>query len=488
MAFPSVAALLDNFNRADGDGLGSNWTEPMVSTDTSSDLDISSNGVISNAGSGVRSSAYWNAATFGPDVEAYVTYVNTPQTNRISEVCARIHEFTSTSPDGYSVRNAAAATDVIRIFRLDDGTYTQLGADINQEFAGGDKLGIECIGDQIAAYRYNAVSLSWSQVGVRTEATYDTAGNVGLAVNHSVPKFDDFYAGTISSGTTYTQSASGGITPSGATAKQGDKPAAGSVTPSGATLKQASKVAAGSITPSGVLAKLAEKIFAGGVTPSGALAAVRTAFAELAGSIVPSGTLARMAGKPLSGSLTPTGSLAKLAAKLFTGGITPSGVLAGIKTVLISLAGGITPSGAISRMAGKSASGTVTPGGTTSKDTAHPLGGSVTPSGTAAKTPQKVMSGAITPSGAITRLVSKIVAGALSLAGALSTLLSGGIDDTSGLATLQEIQLYAASLEEIQPYMANLAEIPQSGALTETASNAATLTETPPYRAILEEI
>lgn len=196
MAFGS-SPVLDNFNRADGDGLGSNWTEPVFSADTGSDWDISSNQAASGGGSN-RSSAYWNPATFGANCEAYVTIATKPGTNgRVAELYARLVNIDGT-PGGYMVRAITqAGTDLVRIIRLnEDGSLTQLGADISQEIANGDKLGIECIGDQIAAYLFTGGS--WAQLGVRTDSTFGGAGNVGIGTNVGSTRLDDFAAGTVS--------------------------------------------------------------------------------------------------------------------------------------------------------------------------------------------------------------------------------------------------------------------------------------------------
>jgi hypothetical protein len=146
-------------------------------------------------------------------------------------------------------------------------------------------------------------------------------------------------------GTTYNQSASGAITPAGATLKQDSKVAAGSITPSGAIIRDSRKVAAGSITPVGALAKLTSKLFSGGITPSGALAAARLFVKEVAGSLTPAGTLIRDTAKTLAGSLTPSGALSKLTSKLFSGGLTPTGALSRITNKVVagvlSLAGAI---------------------------------------------------------------------------------------------------------------------------------------------------
>jgi hypothetical protein len=167
-----------------------------MSTDTSSDWTIASNVAKPNAGSNVRSSAYYNVATYGPDFEAYFTITGTIQINRYTEIYGGLIDFAA--PDGYAVRHApVSGTDNIRIFRIDDDTFTQLGADIVQELVAGDKLGIERSGTTIAAYWWNSGSPGWNQLGTRTDGTHSGAGYVGIGSSHTIPNVEDFFAGTV---------------------------------------------------------------------------------------------------------------------------------------------------------------------------------------------------------------------------------------------------------------------------------------------------
>jgi hypothetical protein len=197
MAFADTATLKDDFNRADAGDLGANWTEPAISTDASSNWTIATNRAAPGGGSAVRSSAYYNVATYGANYEAYFTIATGTKNGRYTELYGGLHDFAA--PDGYAVRYAAAAgTDAVRIFRIDDNTFTQLGADISQEMTTNEKLGIERSGTAIAAYRYAAGA--WAQLGTRTDGTYTSAGYVGIGSNHTFPAIDDFYAGTVGGG------------------------------------------------------------------------------------------------------------------------------------------------------------------------------------------------------------------------------------------------------------------------------------------------
>lgn len=195
-----------------------------------------------------------------------------------------------------------------------------------------------------------------------------TAGAVTMCVwNQTVNGTDGSLCMTLAlqdsaSGTTYSQTVSGGITPTGALVNKTTKVLAGAITPAGALVKTATKALTGSITPSGALAttKLVLKSLTGSITPTGAL--VKQATKILVGGITPSGALVKQASKVFAGSLTPAGALVKQAGKVLTGAITPTGAL--VKRTTKVLAGGITPSGALAaaRTFLKTLTGSITPG------------------------------------------------------------------------------------------------------------------------------
>ena len=246
-----------------------------------------------------------------------------------------------------------------------------------------------------------------------------------------------------SGGTTYNQSVSGSVTPSGAIVKQAARALTGAVTPSGAALKSTSRALAGAFTPAGAIAKQPAKSFTGAFTPAGAL--VRQPGKALAGSLASAGTLVRQAAKALAGAVTPTGSVTKLTSRSLAGAVTPSGALASIRTVLLSLAGALTPSGALVRQTARSLAGAVTPTGEAIKQTARSVSGGVTPAGTLSSIRAVLLSlaGTLTPSGALARQTNKIAAGQVTPAGAMTKQtarsLAGAVTPTGALAALRTV-------------------------------------------------
>src|SRR5689334_11654127 len=74
------------------------------------------------------------------------------------------------------------------------------------------------------------------------------------------------------SGTLYTLSVGGGITPAGTVVKREQRTLAAGITPAGALAKQAQRALTAGITPAGTVAKQAQRALVGGITPSGTLA------------------------------------------------------------------------------------------------------------------------------------------------------------------------------------------------------------------------
>ena len=115
-------------------------------------------------------------------------------------------------------------------------------------------------------------------------------------------------------GTTFNQSISGGITPSGALVK--------------ATTHKLS----GGITPAAVLVKATTRKLAAALTPTGALFTSRLVIKALIGIIAPAGALLTQRVKILAGAIAPAGALVRSITKVLTGGITPTGALSRNRT------------------------------------------------------------------------------------------------------------------------------------------------------------
>lgn len=194
-----MATLLDNFNRANGGPPPSgNWT------DLYGGLSVVSNACKGSA-AGQPNISFWNSQ-MGPNVDVEVTIVTKGGANEYMELFGRMTTQNVGTVDGYSVRvEPQGGTDLVTIYRVDNGSFTVLGASINQEFANGDKVRLRIVGNLISVWRHDGSS--WAELGNRTDANYTAAGYVGLGIAHTAGVCDDFCAETISDNITVTPSA-----------------------------------------------------------------------------------------------------------------------------------------------------------------------------------------------------------------------------------------------------------------------------------------
>lgn len=151
---------------------------------------------------------------------------------------------------------------------------------------------------------------------------------------------------TISAGTLYFKTNTGGLTPAGALVRLTMRDMLGSITAAGALQKYTARKFTGQIFLAGGLTKQAQKILAGSITMSGTLATVYKVFQAVAGSITPTGALVKQAGKILAGSITSTGALSRQTNKMLAGSLTATGAL--VKMTMKTLTGSITMTGALS--------------------------------------------------------------------------------------------------------------------------------------------
>lgn len=203
-AFPTTS-VLDTFNRTAENPLSQAgaWTNRIVLGDN--DLRTDGTGCILGTAGGAFGSAF-RAATFGPDSEAYWTVSTLPASTEVTEAWIRISGGGSSSPSGYFVDTAQAATDTWTLWKSVSGTQTQLGASASQNLAAGESQGCEAISTAIAGYRKSGGS--WSQVLSRTDSAVSGSGNIGGVIQQTTAITDDFGGGTVVTGSSVTPSVS----------------------------------------------------------------------------------------------------------------------------------------------------------------------------------------------------------------------------------------------------------------------------------------
>jgi len=200
-------------------------------------------------------------------------------------------------------------------------------------------------------------------------------------------------------GTTFFQTNTGTITPSGTLVRDILKALAGALTPSGVVIKETLKALTGSLAPAGALIKNTLKQITGSLTPSGVLTSSRILFKTIVGALTPTGTLVKSTLKQVAGVLTPegvittvsifartvsgvlapAGTLAKNTFKQVTGTLTPTGVLTAVKAIFKTITGSLTPTGTLTKQTHKSFAGSLTPTGVVVKKTLKQVAGAITP-------------------------------------------------------------------------------------------------------------
>lgn len=194
MAFPTTG-LLDNFNRADAalNSIG-NWGSAYYPGDKF--MQITSN-VARGSVNADSNDTFWSAAQFGSNQEVWYDVPALPGTGggEISYLTTNIVSPSGTSFDGYEIDVRRGTTGTVQWYRVDNITYTQLGANLGQTIAAGDSFGMENKGSVISFYRQNASV--WSFVGSQVSNTYHTTSYIGFGARGSNFRIDNFSGGDI---------------------------------------------------------------------------------------------------------------------------------------------------------------------------------------------------------------------------------------------------------------------------------------------------
>lgn len=196
MGFPRTA-VLDDFNRADGD-LGANWQEFMRS---GNDFVIASNQAKPDGDE--YNGELYNVAQYGPACEVYATLATLQSAGGIVVLYARLKDVVADdwNFDGYALQAywfEWEGTDYFRFYvlRIDDSVATTLGATVTYtDHANGDKAGLRCVGAALEAWRDDGGG--WALIAQRSDSTYGAAGYVGLYMDKDASRVDDFGGGTI---------------------------------------------------------------------------------------------------------------------------------------------------------------------------------------------------------------------------------------------------------------------------------------------------
>lgn len=189
MAFPTTS-VLDTFSVNASLSTGS-WATPIFNGDSTL---VALDGEC--VGQGGFCDSYWSASTFGADSEAYCKVVNAIESGgNAYEVLCRI-----SNPNGavnnYFIHVLNDNSNVVWMYKTVSGSQTKLGADVTQAIAAGDSIGISAIGTTISFWHKPAAG-SWTEVATRTDSSVTGAGYIGLAIQGTSVRLDDFGGGTV---------------------------------------------------------------------------------------------------------------------------------------------------------------------------------------------------------------------------------------------------------------------------------------------------
>jgi hypothetical protein len=194
MAFPDITTLLDDFNRANENPL-TGWTNSFW-TLHAGNLQVFGNeatGIAGNPGTGKTS------GDVGPDGCVFqsiptVTTVDTHQAWLFLRLTG-----TGATLDGYvgEAQYNSGSDDSWKIYRLDDGTPTQIGSTGSVNLAAGDRMGLRVVGTTLELFHYTGGSWNQTPKVSTTDSTYSAAGKLGFGVDDSTWRADDVSGGTI---------------------------------------------------------------------------------------------------------------------------------------------------------------------------------------------------------------------------------------------------------------------------------------------------
>lgn len=203
--FP-VPGVLDSFTRANAADLGANWSGPIQpSTGRNS---IVSNQAAADAG-GNNSEDYWNVSTFGPDVDVYLTFPTLAVAGDTVRLFARLTDPNTGSVTGYFIEAQIGPPSFVRLRKTVNNIVAtiQPGHDTFLTISSGDSLGLRVRGNLLTAY-HKVGAGAWTAVNQVSDTAISTAGNVGLTLQGSTVRADEFGAGTLDAGAPLTQSLS----------------------------------------------------------------------------------------------------------------------------------------------------------------------------------------------------------------------------------------------------------------------------------------
>lgn len=201
-SFP-VNGVIDDFNRTNEDPVTGDWSNLVFGNGSGFGCQVDTN-ELSKATGNPGDGCWYNASTYEAAQEVYMTMPNA--TNHTDTSPMRLlfclHNSVGTSATlGYSVtiKKESAATDTITLEYINGAdSYTDIGADFNQEVDDGDRVGVTTDGAGNFDIYFDDAGGGWSLLGSRSDSTYSCGSSyLGVHLKSSTFDLDNFGGGNV---------------------------------------------------------------------------------------------------------------------------------------------------------------------------------------------------------------------------------------------------------------------------------------------------
>lgn len=200
---PTCTDAIDCFNRANENPLssGGKWTNAVRGGSTTA-LAVESNKLASSGAAGTFSSAYWNAARFGPNLVNEIHYDT--EDPGITTVTRQVQLFVRVNNpgslmDGYGCffrQEIPPDVDTVAIHKYVDNVDTIIAGPVSRALTNGDELRCRIEGDDIYAEIDVGNTGTWQTVTSVQDNTFLTDGFVGIELRDPII-LDNFNAATL---------------------------------------------------------------------------------------------------------------------------------------------------------------------------------------------------------------------------------------------------------------------------------------------------
>lgn len=198
MPAPRNSTLIDDFNRS---SLGAGWT--TVSS-IGLKIDLSSYITSNDSAAGSDCIAAYNGSTYGGEnVDAWCQLAIYGPSGAWVGISI-LSDLTINTQDGYCYLLETNGTNRCRMWRMDNGVYTQLGSTYTAwTVAVNDYFWIEKRGSSLAAYN-STDGINWTNTASATDATYTGPFYIGCDIHFDSGAFgsaqDNLKGGTVNLG------------------------------------------------------------------------------------------------------------------------------------------------------------------------------------------------------------------------------------------------------------------------------------------------